>query len=126
MLLSILKSKIHRAIVTNTHIDYEGSCAVDEYLLEKAKISEYEMLHIYNLNNGKRFTTYAIKAKRNTGIITLNGAAAHLAKKNDLVIICTYAQVQKEKVNEVSPTLVYLKEKTNIISEIKSNIKTQC
>ena len=69
MRLTLLKSKLHRAIVTDTELEYEGSCAIDEKIMESADILEYEMLHIYNLNNGKRFTTYAIKAEKNSGII---------------------------------------------------------
>ena len=85
-MIKILKSKLHRATITNTHLDYEGSCAIDSNLLNSANIYEYEMIHIYNLNNGERFTTYAIKAEKNSGIITLNGAAAFKGNKNDLVI----------------------------------------
>ena len=81
-MIKILKSKLHRATITNTHLDYEGSCAIDSNLLNSANIYEYEMIHIYNLNNGERFTTYAIKAEKNSGIITLNGAAAFKGNKN--------------------------------------------
>ena len=88
MQIEILKSKLHRATVTNVHLEYEGSCAIDQALLESAKINEYEHLHIYNLNNGNRFTTYAIKAERDSGIISFNGAAAYQGKVNDKVIIC--------------------------------------
>ncbi len=126
MLVSILKSKIHRAVVTDTFLNYEGSCAIDEILLDKANISEYEMLHVYNLNNGKRFTTYAIKAKKNSGAVTLNGAAAHLAKKDDLIIICTYGQIEIKNVKKIPPTLVYLEKNTNKISHIKNQIPIQC
>ena len=95
IMIKILKSKLHRARVTDTHIDYEGSCAIDTNLLEASEIYEYEMIHIYNLNNGERFTTYAIKAEAGSGMITLNGAAAYKGKKNDLVIICSY--INKEQ-----------------------------
>ncbi len=125
MMIRILKSKLHRAIITNTHIDYEGSCAIDEELLEAADISEYEMIHIYNLNNGERFTTYAIKADKGSGVITLNGAAAFKGNKNDLVIICTYTDIPKNEVKKHSPKLVYFKNNSNDIDKIKSSIPIQ-
>ncbi len=125
MMIRILKSKLHRAIITNTHLDYEGSCAIDSNLLDAAEISEYEMIHIYNLNNGERFTTYAIKAEKGTGIITLNGAAAFKGNKDDLVIICTYADIQKNEVKKHMPKLIYFKENTNTIDKIKSSIPIQ-
>jgi|TARA_B100001559_G_C16357068_1_gene555527 aspartate 1-decarboxylase len=125
MMIRILKSKLHRATITNTHLDYEGSCAIDSDLLKAADISEYEMIHIYNLNNGERFTTYAIKAESGTGIITLNGAAAFKGNKHDLVIICTYADIQKSELKKHNPKLIYFKEKTNQIDKIKSSIPIQ-
>ena len=81
MIINILKSKLHRAIITDVHLDYEGSCAIDENILNASGINEYEMIHIYNLNNGNRFSTYAIKAEKDSGVITLNGAAAFKGKK---------------------------------------------
>lgn len=122
MQIEILKSKLHRAIVTNIHLEYEGSCAIDQTLLESANINEYEHLHIYNLNNGNRFTTYAIKAERNSGIISFNGAAAYQGKVNDKVIICSYAKIEQNKAIHHKPTLVYFKENTNIIKDIKNDI----
>lgn len=122
---TFLKSKLHRVIVTDIHLEYEGSCAIDENLLKVAKINEYEMLHIYNLNNGNRFTTYAIKAEAGSQIISFNGAAAYKAKKNDLVIICTYVELEKNEILTHKPNLVYFREKTNIIDTIKSNIPIQ-
>ena len=70
MIINILKSKLHRAIITDVHLDYEGSCAIDESILNASGINEYEMIHIYNLNNGNRFSTYAIKAEKDSGVIT--------------------------------------------------------
>ena len=70
MIINILKSKLHRAIITDVHLDYEGSCAIDENILNASGINEYEMIHIYNLNNGNRFSTYAIKAEKDSGVIT--------------------------------------------------------
>ena len=110
MMIKILKSKLHRALITETHIDYEGSCAIDSDLLEVADICEYEMIHIYNLNNGERFTTYAIKkAEKNSGVITLNGAAVFKGNKNDLVIICSYIDLPKKELKKHSPKLIYFK-----------------
>ena len=125
MMIKILKSKLHRALITETHIDYEGSCAIDSDLLDAADICEYEMIHIYNLNNGERFTTYAIKAEKNSGVITLNGAAAFKGNKNDLVIICTYIDLPKKELKKHSPKLIYFKKDSNQIDQIKSSIPTQ-
>tara|TARA_B100001741_G_scaffold286600_1_gene263582 strand:- start:321 stop:719 length:399 start_codon:yes stop_codon:yes gene_type:complete len=125
MKIQILKSKLHRAKITEVHLDYEGSCAIDEELLEAASINEYEMIHIYNLNNGNRFVTYAIKAEKGSGIISLNGAAAYQGNKDDLIIICTYAEIDQNKANEHEPKLIYFKEQSNIINKIKSQIPTQ-
>ena len=126
-MIKILKSKLHRATITNTHLDYEGSCAIDSNLLNSANIYEYEMIHIYNLNNGERFTTYAIKAEKNSGIITLNGAAAFKGNKNDLVIICSYIDIPQKEIKNLSPKLIYFKQNANNnqIDQIKSSIPTQ-
>jgi aspartate 1-decarboxylase len=125
MKLQILKSKLHRVTITNTHLDYEGSCAIDSEILRAAEINEYEMIHIYNLKNGERFSTYAIKAEAGSGVVTLNGAAAFKGSKNDLVIICTYAYLDSKDVKKHKPKLVYFKEGTNVINETKSSIKVQ-
>ena len=110
MKIQILKSKLHRAKITNVHLDYEGSCAIDEEILEAALINEYEMIHIYNLNNGNRFTTYAIRAEKGSGIISLNGAAAYQGNKDDLIIICTYCDIDQNDVKK------HLPKKNNVIS----------
>jgi|TARA_X000000950_G_C13632434_1_gene544081 aspartate 1-decarboxylase len=125
MKLQILKSKLHRVTITNTHLDYEGSCAIDSEILRAAEINEYEMIHIYNLKNGERFSTYAIKAEAGSGVVTLNGAAAFKGSRNDLVIICTYAYLDSKDVKKHKPKLVYFKEGTNVIHETKSSIKVQ-
>ena len=125
MKLQILKSKLHRVTITNTHLDYEGSCAIDSDILKVAEINEYEMIHIYNLKNGERFSTYAIKAEAGSGVVTLNGAAAFKGSRNDLVIICTYAYLDSKDVKKHKPKLVYFKEGTNVINETKSSIKVQ-
>src|SRR5687768_18552408 len=91
MQLNVLKAKIHRASVTHAELHYEGSCAIDGRLLDISGIREYEQIHIYNVNNGARFVTYAIRGEDGSGVISVNGAAAHCASPGDLVIICAYA-----------------------------------
>ncbi|RLL51935.1 aspartate 1-decarboxylase [Mariprofundus sp. EBB-1] len=108
MKLTMLKSKIHRVSVTHAELDYEGSCAIDQNLMDKANILPFEMLHIYNVANGERFTTYAITAPRDSGTIGVNGAAAHKASPGDLLIICTYAELQAAEAEHFNPALVYV------------------
>jgi aspartate 1-decarboxylase len=108
MQITLLKSKLHHANVTHSELEYEGSCAIDGALLEAANIREYEQIQIYNLNNGKRFTTYAIRAEDHSGVISVNGAAAHKASPGDRIIICTYAMLSQQEAVVFKPTLVYL------------------
>ena len=108
MKLTMLKSKLHRATVTHAELDYEGSCAIDQNLLDAANILPFEQLHIYNVANGERFTTYAITAPRGSGTIGVNGAAAHKASPGDLLIICTYAELEAKEAEHFNPTLVYV------------------
>ena len=122
---NFLKSKLHRIKLTDVHIDYEGSCAIDETILNASDICEYEMLHIYNLANGNRFTTYAIKAEKDSGIVSFNGAAAFQGKVNDLIIICTYTQLEVSEIKNHKPKLVYFKKNENTIDFIKSTIPLQ-
>ncbi len=105
---TMLKSKLHRATVTHSELHYEGSCAIDETLLDAANIHEYEQIQIYNVTNGERFTTYAIRAARDSGIISVNGAAAHKANPGDLVIIATYATYNELELARYAPELVYV------------------
>lgn len=105
---TMLKSKLHRATVTHSELHYEGSCAIDEALLDAANIHEYEQIQIYNITNGERFTTYAIRAARDSGIISVNGAAAHKANPGDLVIIATYAVYNELELARYAPELVYV------------------
>ncbi|MDP2248524.1 MAG: aspartate 1-decarboxylase, partial [Nitrosomonadales bacterium] len=105
---TMLKSKLHRVRVTHSELDYEGSCAIDEALLEAADIREYQQIDIYNINNGERFTTYAIRAERNSGTISVNGAAARKASPNDLLIIATYASYNEIELEKFKPQLVYV------------------
>ena len=108
MHLSLLKAKIHRASVTHAELHYEGSCAIDGALLDASGIREYEQIHLYNVNNGERFSTYAIRADEGSGIISINGAAAHRARPGDLVIICAYAGYSEAEATAHQPQLVYV------------------
>ena len=116
----MLKSKIHRARVTDANIDYEGSITIDKKLMEAADILPYEQVEVLNINNGARFTTYAIEGEK--GEICLNGAAARLAVKGDVVIILSYCHVEEEQVRNFTPKLVYVDDK-NAITEIKGGVK---
>jgi aspartate 1-decarboxylase len=111
---TLLKAKLHHARVTHSELEYEGSCAIDGKLLDVAGIREYEQIHIYNLANGERFTTYAIRAADNSGIISVNGAAAHKASPGDRVIIAAYAVLSAHELANFHPTLVYLDEQNRI------------
>lgn len=114
MHLTLLKAKIHRARVTHAELEYEGSCAIDGCLLDAAGVHEYEQIHIYNLSNGERFITYAIRAEEGTGIISVNGAAAHKACPGDRLIICAYALFEHSEVASFKPTLLYMDEQNRI------------
>ncbi len=114
MQLNMLKAKIHRATVTHAELHYEGSCAIDGRLLDVAGIREYEQIHIYNVDNGERFSTYAIRAEDNAGTISVNGAAAHRAKPGDLIIICAYATLSEAELATFQPTLVYVDSKNRL------------
>lgn len=121
----MLKSKIHRATVTDANLDYEGSVAIDEALMEAAGIYEFEQVQIYDIANGNRLTTYAIKGERGSGVISINGAAAHLAKKGDLVIIASYSVFEEAEAAKHSPVLVYVDGK-NSIKKISAELSAHC
>lgn len=121
---TMLKSKLHRARVTHSELHYEGSCAIDETLLDAANIHEYEQIQIYNVSNGARFTTYAIRAARGSGIVSVNGAAAHHAQPGDIVIIASYAVYYEIELARYAPELVYVDE-TNHIQETRQTIPVQ-
>lgn len=104
----MLRAKIHRATVTECDLNYEGSCGIDQDLLDAADICEFEKIDLYNVNNGERFSTYAIAAKRGSGEISLNGAAARLAHLGDLLIICTYAPMNDVESREYQPKIVFV------------------
>ncbi len=113
----MLKSKLHRVHVTHSELHYEGSCAIDEELLEAANIREYEQISIYNVTNGQRFTTYAIRAERHSGIISVNGAAAHKAHPQDIIIIASFANYDEAELATYSPQLVYVDSHNRIQSQ---------
>jgi len=110
MFRTLLKSKIHRVTVTHCELHYEGSCAIDENLLEAANILENEQVHIWNIDNGERFVTYAIKGARGSGMISINGSAARRAAVGDLVIIASFAQVHEAQAAAHQPKLVFVDE----------------
>ena len=115
MQLTLLKAKLHRACVTHAELDYEGSCAIDSDLLAMAGILEYEQIQIYNITNGERFTTYAIKAEAGSKVISVNGAAAHKANPGDRIIICAYGAMSENEAKLHKPKLVYLDEHNHVI-----------
>ena len=114
---TMLKSKLHRVRVTQAELHYEGSCAIDETLLEAADIREYQQIDIYNVSNGERFTTYAIRAERDSGMISVNGAAAHKAAPGDLLIIATYAVYNEIELQKFAPSLVYVDAENQILAQ---------
>lgn len=111
---TMLKSKLHRVTVTQAELHYEGSCAIDEDLLDAADIREYQQIEIWNVDNGERFTTYAIKAERGSGTISVNGAAARKAAPGDLLIIATFASYNEIELAKFEPDLVYVDAKNRI------------
>ena len=121
---TLLKSKLHRVLVTASELEYEGSCAIDDNLLEAGDIREYERIEIYNVNNGDRFATYAIRGQRGSGMISVNGAAARRAAVGDVLIIATYATLNEIELANFEPKLVYVDEK-NRIKRIGAQIPAQ-
>lgn len=115
MILNVLKSKIHRAKVTGSDLNYEGSIAIDKKLIKAANLHKFEKVEIYNVNNGERFATYIIEGK--DGEISLNGAAARLVQKDDLIIIACYAQISEEEIQSFKPKIVFVNE----LNEVTNN-----
>jgi aspartate 1-decarboxylase len=113
----MLKAKLHRVHVTHSVLHYEGSCAIDDDLLDAADIREYQQIDIYNITNGERFTTYAIRAQRGSGVISVNGAAAHKARPGDVLIIASYAMYSELELQKFHPLLVYVDEHNRIIAQ---------
>ena len=120
---TMLKSKIHRAHVTETNINYEGSITIDQKIMEEADILPSEQVQVLNLNNGARFTSYAIEGKRDSGEIRLNGPAARLAIKGDIIIILSYCYVDDDEAHNFIPKLVYV-DANNAITETKRAVET--
>jgi aspartate 1-decarboxylase len=114
----MLLAKLHRVVVTEADLHYEGSCGIDEDLMDAADMREFEKIELYNINNGERFSTYIIKAKRGSGAISLNGAAARKAHVGDHLIICTYGPVDNGDSKTHTPKIVLVDEQ-NRIKEIK-------
>lgn len=104
----LLKSKIHRATVTQAELHYEGSVTIDSLLLDLANIIEYEQVQIYNVTNGNRLTTYAIRGPAHSGVVCINGAAAHLVRPGDMIIICAYAQFTSAECDIHSPNVIFV------------------
>lgn len=124
MFRTLLKSKIHRVAATHAELHYEGSCAIDDDLLDAAGIVENEQVHIWNINNGERFVTYAIRAERGSGIVSVNGSAARRASVGDLLIIASFAQVHESQVAEHKPRLVFVDE-ANRQKELRHAVPVQ-
>ena len=116
----MLKAKLHRATVTRSELGYEGSCAIDGTILDLSGIREYEQIQIYNINNGARFTTYAIRAENGSGVFSVNGAAARLACPGDLIIVCAYTILDQKEAETHKPTLVYFNEKNEVLRSASS------
>ena len=115
---TLLKSKIHRATVTEADLEYEGSVTIDRDLMDAADFYHYEQVHIFNITNGNRLVTYVIEGERGSGEICVNGAAAHLATKGDILIIASFSSYDEEECKSHAPTLVYV-DGANKIKEIK-------
>jgi aspartate 1-decarboxylase len=122
MFRQMLKSKIHRATVTACELHYEGSCAIDQDLLDAADLRENEQVHVWNIANGERFVTYAIQAPRGSGTISLNGSAARRAALGDLVIVAAFGLVAEADVGRVPPRLVFVDDR-NRIRETRSEVR---
>ncbi|AKH68552.1 L-aspartate 1-decarboxylase [Spongiibacter sp. IMCC21906] len=120
----MLKAKLHKAQVTHAVLDYEGSCAIDGKLLDMAGIREFEQIQIYNVTNGERFTTYAIRGEDHSGIISVNGAAAHKANVDDVIIICAYASYTEAELINFKPRLIYMNP-DNTVSHSSNAIPVQ-
>tara|TARA_B100000401_G_scaffold266226_1_gene181285 strand:- start:326 stop:676 length:351 start_codon:yes stop_codon:yes gene_type:complete len=116
MKIELLKSKIHRATVTDANLDYIGSLTLDPILMQEANLNEYEKIHVLNITNGNRLVTYIIKGKRGSGEVCINGAAAHLVSQGDLVIVAAYCSVSEDEAKNFQPTIVHVDNKNNVIN----------
>jgi len=115
---TMLKSKIHRARVTQVDLDYEGSITIDRALMEASDILPFERVEVLNINNGARFSTYAIEGEANSGVIGINGAAARLVAKGDIVIIVSYCQVPDDEAVNITPSIVHVDSQNRIIEPL--------
>ncbi|CAA9891965.1 aspartate 1-decarboxylase [Candidatus Methylobacter favarea] len=120
MQTTMLKAKLHRATVTRSELGYEGSCAIDGTILDLAGIREYEQIQIFNINNGARFTTYAIRAENGSGIFSVNGSAARLACPGDLIIVCAFVILDQKELSNYKPALIYFNEKNQVLRSSSS------
>jgi len=118
----MLKAKIHRARVTEHNLHYEGSITIDEGLMEAAGLVPFEQVQVYNVSNGHRFETYVIRGERGSGVIGINGAAAHLAKKDDILIIACYGLLDDEEVKDHRPKLVYVDEDNRVVKVAEESL----
>lgn len=114
MKIDVLKSKIHRATVTDANLDYVGSISLDENLMKSAGLCEYEKVHVLNVSNGNRLETYVIKGSPGSGEVCINGAAAHLVSRGDLVIVASYCSLSRDEAKEFKPMIVLVDEKNKI------------
>lgn len=121
---TMLQTKLHRATVTHSELHYEGSCAIDGVLLDLSGIREYQKIEIYNVNNGERFSTYAIRAEDNSGVISVNGAAARRAAVGDILIICAYSEYDESELDDFKPRLIYLDD-NNKVKDTRNFIPVQ-
>ena len=124
MFRTLLKSKIHRVKTTHAELHYEGSCAIDEDLLDASGIVENEQIHIWNIDNGERFVTYAIKGQRGTGMISVNGSAARRVAVGDLLIIAAFAQVHEDQIAQHKPKLVFVNDNNQQV-ELRDKVAVQ-
>ena len=124
MQLSLLKAKIHRATVTHSELNYEGSIAIDDLLLQASGIREFEQVHIWDVTNGSRFSTYAIRAEAGSGVISLNGGAARHVQVGDLIIVAAFVGLTAEEAKTFQPDLVYV-DGSNKITHTNHSIPTQ-
>ena len=115
MILEVLKSKIHRVIVTDANLNYYGSITIEEDLMDAANIIEFEKVSVVNNNNGERFETYVIKGERGSGVICTNGAAARKVQPGDILIILSFAQMDLEEAKKIKPTIIHPDTKTKLL-----------
>jgi aspartate 1-decarboxylase len=114
---TFFKSKIHRATVTHADLEYEGSVTIDEDLMEAAGIWNHEAVHVWNITRGTRLQTYALRGERGSGVVCINGAAAHLNKPGDMVILATFAELEEAEAKDFEPTVVLVDGRNRIVAK---------